>query len=410
MINQENLNFLFSINGKDITKTQIFKLFGKTYNKETNKIEEPMFHTWDKIKVPKGQIPNLTEDVETTVGRYVFNMAILEPAFGTVIPYFNYTLNGKNYDNLVQSICDKLLADEVTGEQFAQFQLRICWFNNFTEIIMPGLSTDLLVLPEEIKNEFKRLLEENKEIVQNNDTTGYLEKVEKPILAFAKKYYKDKGDPSWDIYSLGSKPKFDNVFKNMFIECGPILDITDGKYKISTNCFAGGIKPSEYHLYANQAIYGAYSRAVNTAYGGAKTKEFTAAFQSLVVTEDDCKSQDTIDVEITNSTVNDVKWRWIKSSDKSDPTYDGNGFVLLTPDKAKKMIGQTVQCRSPLFCRSDNLCWKCVGEIYKRTGLKNIGLTLSKLTSIFLNTSLKSMHDVTIKTFKMDPKSCFYTL
>ena len=254
------------------------------------------------------------------------------------------------------------------------------------------------------------VLEENKELIANNDTTGYLEKVEKPILAFAKKYYKDKGDPSWDIYSLGSKPKFDNVFKNMFIECGPILDITDGKYKISTSCFSDGIKPSEYHLYANQAIFGAYSRAVNTAYGGAKTKEFTAAFQSLVVTEDDCKSQDTIDVEITNGTVNDVKWRWIKSTDKTDPTYDGNGFVLLTPDKAKKMIGQTVQCRSPLFCRSDNLCWKCVGEIYKRTGLKNIGLTLSKLTAIFLNTSLKSMHDVTIKTFEMDPKACFYTL
>ena len=406
MVNQENLDFLFSLTPKS-TKSDIFKLFGKRFNKTANKVEEPMFHTYDKITVKAGKIGNLSEDIETTVGRYLFNMFILDYAFDSKIPYFNKTLNGKNYGDLIQTLCDKLLEDVITGEQMAEFQKRICWFNNFTEIIMPGLSTDLLVLPKEIKAEFKRLCEVNKEIIDNDDVIGYIEKIEKPILAFAKKYYKDKGEPSWDIYSLGSKPKFDNVFKNMFIENGPMLDIVTGKYKISTYCFSDGIPPEMFDLYANQNVNGAYSRAVNTAYGGAKTKEFTAAFQSLVVTEDDCKSQGTVAITVTEKNVNDVKWRWIRSNDNSDETYDGNGFILLTPDKAKTMIGKVVECRSPLYCNSEHLCWKCVGEIYKRTGLKNVGLTLSKLTSMFLQTSLKMMHNSTIQTFKMNPKACF---
>lgn len=410
MVNASNLDFLFSLNGKDITKSAIFKLFGKHLNSITNEVEEPMFYTWEEIDVKAGQIGNLHEDVHTTVGRYLLNMAIIDYCFSSKIDYINETMNGKNYGKLVQLLCDKMIGGEITGEEMASFQQRICWFNNFTEIIMPGLSDDLLVLPKEIKDEYQRLLAENADIVKRNDTVAYMEKIEKPILKFARKYYMDKHLPSWDIYSLGSKPKFDNVFKNMFIECGPMLDIATGKYRISTHCFADGIDPREYDLYANQSVNGSYSRAVNTAYGGAKTKEFMAAFQSLVVTEDDCRSKDTIAITITDDNIDDVKWRWIASDDKADPSYDGNGFVLLTPDKAKTMIGQTVHCRSPLFCHSDNLCWKCVGEIYKKTGLKNIGLTLSKLTSIFLNTSLKMMHDQTIKTFEFNPLDCFYDI
>ena len=85
-----------------------------------------MFHTYDKITVKAGKIGNLSEDIETTVGRYLFNMFILDYAFDSKIPYFNKTLNGKNYGDLIQTLCDKLLEDVITGEQMAEFQKRIC--------------------------------------------------------------------------------------------------------------------------------------------------------------------------------------------------------------------------------------------------------------------------------------------
>lgn len=409
MVNESNLSFLFSLNGKDITKTDIFKLFNKELVNHNGKQEilPPMFLPTDKIKIKKGQLSNVFEDTDTTVGRYVFNLVMLDFAFGDKVPYCNKTLNGKTYGNLVQDLCDKLLMDEITGEQWELFQNRIVWFNNFSEILMAGLTTNLIVLPQPIKDELQRLITENKQCIIDNDTVAYINKIENPILKFAKEYYKLHNEPGWDIYSLGSKPKFDNVFKNMFLECGPIYDIATGKFKISTRCYSDGIDPKEYPLYGNAAISGAYNRAVNTAYSGAKTKEFTAAFQSLVVTEDDCESNETITIDVTSDKVNDIKWRWMKSNDESDSTYD-KGYVLITPDKAPGLLGKTIQCRSPLFCRSDNLCWKCMGDLYRRLGLKNVGLSLSKLTSIFMNASLKSMHDATIKVKTFDPKKCFY--
>ena len=61
-----------------------------------------------------------------------------------------------------------------------------------------------------------------------------------------------------------------------------------------------------------------------------------------------------------------------------------------------------------MFCMSDNLCWKCMGELYRRLGLKNAGLASQRLTSTFMNASLKAMHDQTIKTATIDWKNCVF--
>lgn len=408
MTTQSNLDYLFSLKGDTITKDQIFTLFNKTSRTKTDgtiEVLEPMFYPWEEITVKKGQLSSIKEDTKTRVGLYVFNLTVMDFAFSDSMPYINYTIKQKEMSRLSQDICDKLLLGKVTGQQFAHFQERIIWWNNFTEILMAGLTTSLLVLPKEIKDELQRLIDENKDCIINNDTIEYLRKVEKPILAFAKNYYKTHNDPGWSIYALGGKPKFDNVFKNMFLAVGPIYDIATGKYRISTRCFSDGIDPKEQELYANSAIMGAYNRACATAYYGAKVKNFAAAFQSMVVTEDDCGSTDTIDILVTKDNMYDVEWRWIKSNEEGND----KGFILVTPENIAKYIGKVVQARSPLFCKSDNFCWKCVGDVYKRTGIKNVGLTLMKLTSCFLNKALKSMHDSSLSFISFDPTDCFYS-
>ena len=147
---------------------------------------------------------------------------------------------------------------------------------------------------------------------------------------------------------------------------------------------------------------GAYNRAVNTQYSGAKTKEFAVAFQSLVVTEEDCGSDLTIGIDVTDKNVSYIKWRWIKDPRSQD------GYTLLTPDNYKSYIGKHVEYRSPMLCKSDNLCWRCMGELYKRIGIKNAGLASQRLTSTFMNASLKSMHDQTQKLTTIDWKKCIY--
>jgi hypothetical protein len=408
MITQENLDYLFSIKkDEEDMETVIYTLFNKkkaTKPDGTTYVAEPMFYPWEAISLKGGQLENLKEDIQSTVGIYIFNLLFLVYPFGSVISYMNETINKKKLENILNTLSDLLLMDKITSEQFAQFEEQVIWFNNFTEILIPGVTPNLLVLPDEIRKELDRLVKENKVAIDAGDIVTYVNNVEKPILAFAEAWYK-KNDPSgWQIYGLRGKPKFENNFKNMFLEVGPIKDIVSGKYKISTSSLSDGIPPEEYAEYGNSAVAGSYSRGVSTQYAGAKTKEFSTAFESLVIEPgSDCGTKRTIPITISEDNLQDMKWRWIIEPGKE-------GLTLLTPDNIGEYMGKTVNCRTALFCASDNLCEKCSADLYRRINITNSGLTLGKLTSTFLNVFLKKMHDSTIQTSRFDPFDYLYEL
>jgi hypothetical protein len=404
MITKDNLTYLFSIKkDEEDMESVIYKLFNKKKIKNpdgTVTLMEPMFYPYEEIHLTAAQLENLSMDIDTTVGLYIFNLLFLVYPFGSIIPYINNTINKKELSNIANRLCDLLLMDKITSEQFAAYQQQIVWFNNFTEILIPGVTTNLLVVPDIIKQELKRLVQENEKAIASGDIVTYVNNVEKPILDFAEAWYKKNDPEGWRLYELGGKPSFRNNFKNMFLEVGPIKDIVTGKYKISTKNFSDSIPPEEYSEYANSAVAGSYSRGVSTQWAGAKTKEFSTAFESLVVEPgSDCKSTDTIPIEITKDNLQDMKWRWI---------IEKNELLLLTPDNISQFIGKTVNCRSPLYCKSDNLCEKCAGDLYKRLGIDKVGLSLNKLTSIFLNRLLKMMHDSTVSTSSFDPFDYIY--
>lgn len=400
-ITQENkFEYLMSLKPDTVTLNDIFKLFNKTV--EDGKIIPPPYVPIEPIVVEAGSLPSIKEKTTTTVGRYIFNLVTLAYAYGDKWPYCNEELRNDGVEDLMNDMCDELLMGRITGEEYGKFQTRLIWLNNFTEIFVPGVSLNLLVLPDDIKRELERLIKDNKECIINGNVAEYVNKVEKPILAFAKKWYIDHNEPGWLIYAKGGKPDFGNTFKSMFLETGPILDIATGKFTISTAAYIDGIPPEEYHVYGNKGVFGAYNRAVNTQYSGAKTKEFAVAFQSLVVTEEDCGSNYTIGIDVTPKNKGTIKWRWIR-----DPKYP-NEFILVTPDDVDKYVGKHVEFRSPMFCMSDNLCWKCMGDLYRRMGLKNAGLASQRLTSTFMNKSLKAMHNQTQSTTTINWSDCVY--
>ena len=405
MDQNDKLSYLFSLKPESITLQDVFRLFNKkiiTTPSGVTSMEPPLFYPIEDITAPKGSLPSIKEDTKTTAGRYVFNLITVAYAYGDKWPYINYEVKSDQMEDLMNKMCDELLMGRITGEEYGKFQNRVVWINNFSEIFVPGNSISMIALPKEIRDELQRLIEENKECIINNDIEGYLYKIEKPILEFARKWYIDNNDPGWLLYAKGGKPSFDNNFKSMFLEVGPIKDIATGKFNISTANYADGIPPDEMASYTNMGIFGAYSRAVNTQYSGAKTKEFAVAFQSLVVTEEDCGSDLTIGIDVTKENVSYIKWRWIKDPKSPD------GYTLLTPDNYKSYIGKHVEYRSPMLCKSDGLCWRCMGELYKRLGLKNAGLASQRLTSTFLNNSLKAMHDQTQKLTTIDWKKCVF--
>jgi hypothetical protein len=409
MITQENKeSFLLSLNSDTVTASDMFILFNKklvgTPGKQT--VEPPLYYVTDPITIKKGQMECVKEDIKTTVGRYMFNLITVNAAFKGKIPYVNKTLNGDEWNSFHNSLIDSLLMKEITGAELGKFHTRIVWLNNFTEMLVPSASEHFIVCPKEIKDFYNKLCEEHKDIIDNNDDTRYVSEIETPAIDFAKKWFKDhiNENESYLLFAAGGKLKFKVHFKNMFISTGIINDITDGKNKITTHSYGDGIDPKEQTLLTNQGIEGAYGRAVNTQFGGYKTKQFAVAFQSQVVDTEDCGTDRTIGIDVTEKNLNIIKWRYIR--DPEHPTE----FICVTPDKLRSYIGKHVEYRSPMFCMADNYCWRCMGELYKRMGLKNCGLASQKLTSTFLNKSLKAFHDLSAKPRVIDWSNSLFSV
>ena len=74
-----------------------------------------------------------------------------------------------------------------------------------------------------------------------------------------------------------------------------------------------------------------------------------------------------------------------------------NGFETLTMDNANKFLGKEVIIRSPMFCKSNNICSVCAGRRFYIMGIKNIGLTTGRVTNTLLNASMKNFHNAKAK-------------
>lgn len=399
MLTDDIKDYILSLKPSMINRTMMFDLFSKRLKRDitTNKplaVEPPKVYPYEPLTVPAGTLTNQKEAVNSTVGLFFFNMYFIADCFGDKIPYINDTLKNEDLKSLNDKLVNFILKDEITTKAFTTYQERLIWLNNFTEILIPGYSLGLLIVSPKLKAIKAKLLKDNEDIIKNNDAVAYAQRVEGPLKEAAKEELKN--DPAWPLFDLGGKPSFGNNYKNMILGVGPILNTVTGKYEISTNSFAEGIPPEKYYLYANSAIYGAYSRGVDTQYGGARTKELFSALQSvhLDVPGFDCKTPFLESVELDKANIKSNMWSYI--------SVDGE-LVLITPDNADQFIGKTVKMRSPMYCFSDNICQYCAGDLFRRIGIVNIGPATTKLTSTFLNLALKKMHDQTVKAKDFDP-------
>lgn len=398
MLDPQTEGYILSLKDTDINKKVFFDLFGRKVKRDTTgKIEaisEPIAYPYDPLVVPAKTLANQPTQVTSTVGLFLFNLFCVAPNFGEVIPYINETMRDSDLKKLSSTVMQKILEQRLSVENFARYTERLVWLNNFTELLMPGLTLSLITPNRKLMELKKKLISENQEAVDNGDVVKVVVGVEKPLLAAAREELKN--DPGWPIYDLGGKPSFGNNYKNTQLMVGPVDNPITGKFEVSANSLMDGIPPEQYHVFANTAVSGGYSRAVATQDGGAKTKLLFAAMQSIVLDApgSDCGTTILKNVELTKDNKKTYMWRYIKV---------GQDLVLLTPENFDRYIDTRVKMRSPLYCRSKNICQMCAGDLFRRLGINNVGLTTTKITSTLLNMSLKKMHDATVNTTTFDP-------
>ena len=118
------------------------------------------------------------------------------------------------------------------------------------------------------------------------------------------------------------------------------------------------------------------------------TKDMLRASSSIEIMPTDCGSTNFKEITVTKVNANALNGRYMKV---------GNGIKPI--EDASKLIGQTIEIRSPIYCKlgGKDLCAVCCGEALKdyRTGAS---LVVNSMGSQILQASLKKVHAQNIGT------------
>lgn len=394
LLNEEQRQEIIKIKDENITKELFIRLFSTIDKKK------PKYTPQDKFILYKGEIRNLKESqIETTIGRYIYNVFIVDSCFDGLIPYYNKVLDGKGFNEIDTKITQLLMDGKINvRDHYVKYQTKRAWLEYTpVEVLVPGFNYQILNPSKKIEQRKKELFKQYKKELDAGDIT-VAAKIESELLNLAKEELKD--NPAMRLYEL-KKPSFGNNYKNMNIMVGPLRDNATGEYYITDSNYFNGIKKEEYSYFADMGIYGAYSRSVETREGGAGVKEVMSALQSTTLNpnrDSDCMTIYTLPVKLTKENINLYIYRYISTP---------KGLLLITYENKDSFIDKTVNMRTPLYCNDKKLCNKCAGDLYYRLGILNIGLSAAKITSTIMNKSMKAFHDTTVQNFKINFQDYF---
>lgn len=148
--------------------------------------------------------------------------------------------------------------------------------------------------------------------------------------------------------------------------------------------FKEGLTPIEYFISTHGARKGMTDTALNTAKAGYLTRKLFILAQSVIITEADCKTHDSITV--TKKTASGIESNFAKNVFArilAEDVVDANGEVIfkkghLVSKNDSKVIGklniESLQVRSPLTCKTDRgVCAKCYGSDLSTGELIDLG-------------------------------------
>lgn len=389
---------LLSMDIHDITKSFIEQNFARYYDTKTQKILEPKFALNAPITLQKGDLDNVSEKTETTLGRLLVNKFLFSDGLMHVVPYINKPITKGVLGDFEQLIANALIDGKIDADIINRYYDRIQWLGlSIHSIICASLSERTIYpLPEILKLK-EELFKHYAEDLKGPNALVVASKIEDILMDEAKKILKD--DPGMDFYNAGiGKASFKGAYKDMMIVKGPVWNNVTKRFDVIKSCLASGIEKDEIDSFGSQVIAGSYPKAVDTRYSGYFTKKFFACYQNVVIDEPgtDCGSKKYRDMILTPKAYEKVRYRYI---------VDNGKLVCLTPDVAPKYFGKLVHMRSPMYCQGAHICNKCAGDLLYRLKIKNVGLTVSDIGSCLLNAGMKNFHNSTIDLYKIDINS-----
>lgn len=384
--NPDDLEFIMSLRQEQIDMRLLKSLFAASMKGDAR------FNVNDKFVLPVNKLGNKTE-LETTIGKYIFNLLVMYPVLIKFIGYINYPLDKGKVGDLDTEVADLLIDGKIQAQDQIDYIDKMNWLGyGANKFLVQALSYELFDPIDEVIAKRDELFEKHKEALASNNV-AVASKIESQLVKMAEELADNR--LGMELFKSGAAKKFGNNYKNMSILRGPIKDNATGDYNISKANLIEGIPKDEFHLYADLPVLGSHSRAIGTREGGYQKKILEASFQTEMIQEEgtDCGSKGLLTVNINSGNAKSFIYRYIK--------LDNGELLSLTPELLDKYMGKTVQMRSPMYCIGDKYCSKCVGDIFYKLEIDSPGLLTPRIGTKLLNASLKAFHDSTVKVKRL---------
>lgn len=405
IISKDEAKYFLECSDETLTSTTfMMENFGEYDDKP------PKFHTYDIMLVPENSVRGKNEKYNskpfyTTVGRYIWNMVFAQNTGAyKILGYINVPVDGDVLDDINDKLSYAVIEDKIPLSVLKSYLMRQQKYQPYSNILCSGFTMKMLNISHKIDVKKKALLKKyEKELKDPIQNMYAADKIEKELLDYAKKELKD--DVSMDMYASKARGSFSNNFKNLFVMKGAVKDPDPNKgYDVITSSYIDGLSREDYPNMAKALSVGPYARAKKTQLGGYWEKLFLRAFEHIRLGPkgSDCGTKRTITVTLTKYMEDLMMYSFIVEKDGS--------LVELNSSNRDKYLDKTVKMRFASLCEYKDptmICNACIGNLFYKNDITNIGTATPQIASELKNKSLKQFHNSTVQLHEIDVNKAF---
>lgn len=366
-----------------------------------NNDPQPPYTFGETFTLEAGEVPNLSQTIETTYGNLLANYILLIDPFQHKIDYMQDRFSIKDIEKIVEQRLTSDPDDEgdrdpdtIYVRDYKRYQKAAGYINGLSQLVVPSATAKSMTRHPDTEKLRDELIEENKGHLKD---PAVIAKIEEKLKELDLEHL--AGDESMGFY-IKSK-SLDPVRKKAHLITGLEQAFGDrDTAELIVSSLEEGIDVEKMPALVNGLREGSFDRGAQTQLGGVATKTILRVMQNSKITQQDCGSTIGVATQITDQT----KEQYIGNFILKDQTP-----VELTEENIDQYVGKTVDLRSPLFCwtADDDFCMTCIGRRYENQP-NGLATAAANVGSTFVSIFLASMHGTALKTKKYDPMQHLY--
>lgn len=286
----------------------------------------------------------------TTAGKAIINSCLPE--------------NYKFVDELIdKKKANKIISD--IAENYSEEQAREaidCMKNHgfkFCTLFSPTLTIDNLELPSDMYEKRENLV---------NASPEEAAKILDELQVRLKDYLKGTG--FYDLVDSGASKGWQQPMQ-ILVSKGIITDPEGNILEPVKAAFSEGLTPTEYFNASAGARSGIVSRVHKTADSGYQGRKLIYILNDVEAdpANRDCKTKRTLTVKLDKDSIERLTGRYYLDSEGKIREFDKEDFN----------VGDVINLRTPIFCRTRKVCQTCYGKLLKRHQSRFIGILAAQV-------------------------------